>query len=1222
MPLGETYDIKIGISYISENPAKKDTPSIIDDIRIGENIYFIDYTSQVMEKLYDDGYIVLNAGSYVVVEAENNNQTMYQVFKNFLYGTNDATPQIIGRDTALVLVDGSAQQAGISKNGETYNIVFDIGEDAEYTEKREGYSYYSEKNASIIKSHGEEIILDPGKVKNNNEELEFDGWSTIEGRQHVDYYNGSTYRENESITLYAVWKKKEYKITYEFNVPSEVDDNIYWISPHTVSTPKKDDYIVTYVPPRTVLGYSFVGWKEDKDALEAKYIVGDSESDKISISSNITLYAHWEEKSVYINFNSNADEEITVPNAQTIKFGDSYTIPNYKPTRENYEFKGWSSSEGENNVVHYQVGDIIKDITENITLYAVWQEKIPYTVEYFANVEEEITVPDTQTIQFGEAFTIPNYEPTRENYKFKGWSTYKNAISPNYYPGQTYTSNESLKLYAIWVSAKLHTVTYNPNVAGDDTLTNLVKPIQEVAYDEDWVVYNQVPTRENYEFVYWSYYPNGSGVQIKPNQRRGMLNEDITIYAIWKEKEVIYDETSIQVFAAQNGWYRGKTDKSTITEIEIIKGETNLGYVNEEFNCDEENKGLIKGYIVGTKLYIVGKNNEQLYANPNSRAMFASFNNITIINGLENINTSNVTDMSMMFHSCKSLKNLDIRNFNTEKVTNMSSIFTNCEGLTEINLGTLNTEKVTNMESMFNYCKSLKNIDIRNFNTEKVTDMSYMFYSSGLTNLDLTSFNTSNVTNMSNMFGWCTSLKNIDIRNFNTEKVTDMSNMFYYSGLNNLDLTNFNTRNVTNMSNMFGFCWLLKNIEVGNFNTEKVTNMSYMFRNLSVTNLDLSSFNTEKVTNSEGMFYYCNKLSEVKFGANYTLNGIANLPSQSSDTIEGADGKWYDVETQIGYLPEDIPNNKEATYSAIKKDISNYPVMAQDVEWYRGRTSKETITEIEFRNSGKPEGTISEEFSAGTDVTGYIVGTKIYIVGNGSGGILANKNSSGMFIFFKNLTNIINLSILDTRNVENMEQMFGYCENLTNLNLNSFNTTNVKMMDQMFSGCKSLTNLDLSKFNTSKVTTMEGMFEDCEGLTRIELSRFDTSNVTTMQDMFHGCSSLTTLNLASFNTNKVNTMKRMFYNCSSLIELDISNFIKSPYADAGYFDHIFDGCSSMKILDISGFVMDGGEKARAPMNGCESIERVTVNRYFRNETGWTTSTYFGIECPVLWLRKR
>ena len=163
MPLGETYDIKIGISYISENPAKKDTPSIIDDIRIGENIYFIDYTSQVMEKLYDDGYIVLNAGSYVVVEAENNNQTMYQVFKNFLYGTNDATPQIIGRDTALVLVDGSAQQAGISKNGETYNIVFDIGEDAEYTEKREGYSYYSEKNASIIKSHGEEIILDPGK---------------------------------------------------------------------------------------------------------------------------------------------------------------------------------------------------------------------------------------------------------------------------------------------------------------------------------------------------------------------------------------------------------------------------------------------------------------------------------------------------------------------------------------------------------------------------------------------------------------------------------------------------------------------------------------------------------------------------------------------------------------------------------------------------------------------------------------------------------------------------------------------------------------------------------------------------------------------------------------------------------------------------------------------------------------------------------------------------
>ena len=96
--------------------------------------------------------------------------------------------------------------------------------------------------------------------------------------------------------------------------------------------------------------------------------------------------------------------------------------------------------------------------------------------------------------------------------------------------------------------------------------------------------------------------------------------------------------------------------------------------------------------------------------------------------------------------------------------------FDGCENLTEIEgISYLNTSEVVNMYCMFVNCSSLTNLDVSKFNTEKVTDMAGMFYGcSSLANLDLSSFNTANVTTMDCMFYGCRNLTSLDLSSFDT----------------------------------------------------------------------------------------------------------------------------------------------------------------------------------------------------------------------------------------------------------------------------------------------------------------------------------------------------------------------------------------------------------------------------------------------------------------------
>ena len=228
------------------------------------------------------------------------------------------------------------------------------------------------------------------------------------------------------------------------------------------------------------------------------------------------------------------------------------------------------------------------------------------------------------------------------------------------------------------------------------------------------------------------------------------------------------------------------------------------------------------------KLTIGGKGG--IIANESMMGYFVGFSKMTSVD-LSALDTSQVTNMNVMFASCSSLTSLDVSKFDTSNVTDMSYMFSGGLNIEEINVSSFDTSNVVDMSRMFAYCSSLTNLDVSDFDTSKVTNMNSMFIGcEGLTSLDVSNFNAPQLTDITYMFDGLTNLETLNLSNFNAPKITNMKAMFKdLSKLSKLDLTNFNTANVTNMSEMFRNCRSLTSLDLSSFDTTNVTDMHYMF---------------------------------------------------------------------------------------------------------------------------------------------------------------------------------------------------------------------------------------------------------------------------------------------------------------------------------------------------------------------------------------------------------
>lgn len=216
-----------------------------------------------------------------------------------------------------------------------------------------------------------------------------------------------------------------------------------------------------------------------------------------------------------------------------------------------------------------------------------------------------------------------------------------------------------------------------------------------------------------------------------------------------------------------------------------------------------------------------------------------------------------------------------------------------------------------------------------------------------------------------------------------------------------------------------------------------------------------------------------------------------------------------------------MKNIFKGKYQTVNKKAEVPTLLSRDT-WYKGKITKDKITKIiivdTYRLTGRESETWYADKKGVGDVTCYIRETELIIVGNGSGKIYANEDSSCMFDNF-NALSTIEIGILDTSKVINMNNMFNYCI--------------------------SLTNLDLSKFDTNKVTDMSNMFNHCTAISKLNLNNFVTTKTTNMANMFTSCWSLEELDISNFDTRKTKNMTKMFYDCGKLKNLKIGKNFSS-----------------------------------------------------------------------------
>lgn len=417
-----------------------------------------------------------------------------------------------------------------------------------------------------------------------------------------------------SLTLYAQWTPK-YSITYHINrgtgklvnpdgITLTFDGNMTY-NTGTVYTPGQETNLHTGAINANgqllrLNGYRLSGWNTDPNGNGEHYELGQN----ITVTENLTLYAEWE-RLLIITYDANGG-------AGTLGADDggSYTYPNDSQndgdmhaltpsnnqvsgirrdskvklsegktfTRAEYKLVGWNDVEADadNGTIKYALGGEIASLTGDMTLYAVWEQKLQ--VIYNVNDSDDAKVTGSlsgltsaaagtnRRAQFttGRIFekktdadlnthTVHNEKNiSRPGYQLIGWSTESGRAfgdfnsasnSKDYAFGDTIsfsTIEKDVTLYAVW--QPLCTLTYDLNggeLKEEVTLPDYLTDNGNGSYSQKNVpsgdsvdVINGADyfTNEGYRFDGWYTKADGSGEKVSGSYT---VAKNTTLYAKW-----------------------------------------------------------------------------------------------------------------------------------------------------------------------------------------------------------------------------------------------------------------------------------------------------------------------------------------------------------------------------------------------------------------------------------------------------------------------------------------------------------------------------------------------------------------------------------------------------------------------------------------------------------------------------------------------------------------
>ena len=381
------------------------------------------------------------------------------------------------------------------------------------------------------------------KLRTNTFEREhytFKGWAktatsttaTYTDKQSV--YSSSYSGFSSDTTLFAVWERSEYVVTYNANFVAEGAT----AAETKTQIVKKADAANAQLEANGFANGTdaFLGWSELKDAAEATYADGDT----MSVSDDVTLYAVWLDAANAVQITLNANDESSSPATVSyyVKKGSEVTLLANSFARDGFMFRGWATLSGATkpdyaDKASYSAG------SEDATLYAVWKSNSVYIVTFMENNGSEsaksVEVPISKASGkiTAEQIATATAGFAKSGYALYGWGTSASSAYAYYDAADDIYVSYDRTYYAIWKERL--TITFNANGGADEN--NATTATQQVFKDASTKLNANPFTKSGYAFCGWSEtQANANAENATRDYADGAfvsLSEATTLYAMW-----------------------------------------------------------------------------------------------------------------------------------------------------------------------------------------------------------------------------------------------------------------------------------------------------------------------------------------------------------------------------------------------------------------------------------------------------------------------------------------------------------------------------------------------------------------------------------------------------------------------------------------------------------------------------------------------------------------
>lgn len=195
--------------------------------------------------------------------------------------------------------------------------------------------------------------------------------------------------------------------------------------------------------------------------------------------------------------------------------------------------------------------------------------------------------------------------------------------------------------------------------------------------------------------------------------------------------------------------------------------------------CKPDNFNLLCCGLCNAEELVIEGNAKR---SPTSMKFFITSSGIKKITGAENLDVSNMTDLSYAFYCAWSLQELDMSEWDVSNVTNFSYMFSCCP-IKHFDISMWDVSKGTNFEGMF-----------------RSSNYWYDFF------IDIPCWDVSNGENFKEMFAQNAGLEILNLRDWDVSKGTDFTNFTFNDCLQYLNIENasFNVTDQAKVENAFG----------------------------------------------------------------------------------------------------------------------------------------------------------------------------------------------------------------------------------------------------------------------------------------------------------------------------------------------------------------------------------------------------------------------------------